>query len=211
MPDILVTIQAIPWQVFLTMLLGGLAVNFAPGQDIFFATACGIAGGPRMGAIAGFGVGVGVLWHVALAALGLAAVIAAHPEALTAIKYVGAAYLLWLAWKSWQAGSALGSGRAAPDARRAFLRGILSNVTNPKPVLFMLSFLPQFVDPRIGPVWHQILFFGLVFALTGGLVTAGFGYAAGLAGRAIGARMGAVNKIAALLFAGLAARLILTE
>lgn len=205
------TIQSIPWETFLTMLLGGLAVNFAPGQDIFFASACGIAGGPRMGAIAGLGVGVGVLWHVALAALGLAAVIAAHPGALTAIKYVGAGYLLWLAWKSWRAGSADGEGRAAPDARRAFLRGILSNVTNPKPVLFMLAFLPQFVDPAIGPVWQQVTFFGLVFGFTGGLVTAGFGYLAGLAGRAIGAHMGAVNKIAAVLFAGLAVRLVLSE
>jgi len=79
---------------------------------------------------------------------------------------------------------------------------------NPKPILFMLAFLPQFVNPALGPVWLQILLLGTIFGITGTVITVGYGYLAGRAGHAIGARMGLLNKVAALLFAGLAARLI---
>ena len=201
-------IAAMPPDQFATFLIGGLIVNFAPGQDMVFAMACGIQGGPRVGAVAGLGVGTGVLWHVTLAALGLSALVAANPGALSAIKYAGAAYLLWIAWNSWFAGSAHG-GKGVPTAREAFLRGILSNVLNPKPILFFLAFLPQFVAPDRGPVWQQVVTLGLIFAFNGTWVTVGYGWLAGVAGQAIGARMAFVNKLAAVLFAGLAARLIL--
>ncbi|MGR3542697.1 MAG: LysE family translocator, partial [Paracoccus sp. (in: a-proteobacteria)] len=98
------TIANIPLAQMMAFIAGGLVLNFAPGQDVFFASACGIQGGPRAGALAGLGVGLGVMMHVTLATVGLGAVVAAHPGALRAIKYAGAAYLLWLAWKSWRAG-----------------------------------------------------------------------------------------------------------
>ncbi|MGB8815568.1 MAG: LysE family translocator [Paracoccaceae bacterium] len=198
---------AMPPQQFAAFLAGALVVNFAPGADMIFATACGIQGGPRVGALAGLGAGTGVLWHVTLAALGVSAVIAANPQALIAIRYIGAAYLLWLAWKSWRAGGTLAIGAGTPSGWRAFRRGILSNVLNPKPALFMLAFLPQFVNPAIGPVWQQIVALGCVFAIGGTIVTMGYGLIAGYAGRALAERMGAVNKIAAVLFTGLAAKL----
>lgn len=203
-------IFSIPPGQFLTFLIGGLIVNFAPGQDMVFATACGIQGGPKVGAMAGFGAGVGVLWHVTLAALGLSALVAAYPAALAVIKYAGAAYLLYIAWKSWRAG-ALPEGRGVPSLRRAFLRGVLSNMLNPKPILFFLAFLPQFVNPEAGPVWRQVVLLGLIFAFNGTWVTVMYGWLAGHAGNVLGARMSVVNKVAAVLFAGLAARLILTE
>ena len=200
-----------PLQSFLAFVGGGLVVNFTPGQDIFFATASGIQGGPRVGMMAGLGVGLGALWHVGLAALGLSALIAAHPAALVAIKYVGAGYLLVLAWKSWRDTGALERGKGVRTGWAAFRRGALTNMLNPKPILFMLAFLPQFVIPSLGPVWAQIVLLGTAFGITGTCVTAGFGYVAGHAGRAIGARMGLLNKVASVLFAGLAARLILAE
>ena len=203
-------IFSIPPGQFLTFLIGGLIVNFAPGQDMVFATACGIQGGPKVGAMAGFGAGVGVLWHVTLAALGLSALVAAYPAALAVIKYAGAAYLLYIAWKSWRAG-ALPEGRGVPSLRRAFLRGVLSNMLNPKLILFFLAFLPQFVNPEAGPVWRQVVLLGLIFAFNGTWVTVMYGWLAGHAGNVLGARMAVVNKVAAVLFAGLAARLILTE
>jgi len=199
---------ALPPERFAAFLAGALVVNFAPGQDMVFATACGISGGPRVGALAGLGAGTGVLWHVALAAFGVSAVIAAHPEALTLIRWIGAGYLAWLAVKSWRAGGGLAQGRGTPSGWQAWRRGVLSNVLNPKPVLFVLAFLPQFVDPTAGPVWQQIVALGLTFAFTGTLVTMMYGIVAGYAGRALAARMGAVNKIAAVLFAALAARLM---
>ena len=187
---------------------GGLVVNLTPGQDVFFATASGIQGGPRAGVMAGLGVGLGALWHVALSALGLSALIAANPGALSAIKYAGAAYLLYIAWKSWRDNGTFTPGNGQRTGWAAFRKGALTNMLNPKPILFMLAFLPQFVNPALGPVWLQILLLGTIFGITGTLITVGYGYLAGRAGHAIGARMGLLNKVAALLFAGLAARLI---
>ena len=75
------TIAAIPLAQLATFVAGGLMLNVAPGQDVFFASACGIQGGPRAGALAGFGVGLGVLMHVTLATVGLGAVVAAATSA----------------------------------------------------------------------------------------------------------------------------------
>ncbi|MFN3293987.1 MAG: LysE family translocator [Gemmobacter sp.] len=191
---------------FAAFLVGGLVVNFAPGADMVLATACGIQGGPRAGAAAGFGAGTGVLWHVGLAAAGVSALIAAHPQALDALRWAGAAYLVWLAWKSWRAGPS-GPAKGHASLWRAWRKGLLTNMLNPKPVLFVLAFLPQFVVAGGPPVWQQIVALGLVFALTGTLVTMGYGAAAGFAGQALARRMGVVNRLAAVLFAGLALRL----
>ncbi|WP_299840644.1 LysE family translocator [uncultured Paracoccus sp.] len=202
------TIANIPLAQLTAFIAGGLVLNFAPGQDVFFASACGIQGGPRAGALAGFGVGLGVLFHLTLATVGLGAVVAAHPEALLAVKYAGAAYLLWLAWKSWNAGPVDPTAQAARRPWNIVRRGALSNILNPKPVLFLLAFLPQFTNPAYGPIWQQILGLGLIFAFTGTLVTIGYGVVAGYAGQVLGQRLGLVNKIAAVLFAGLALRLV---
>ena len=202
------TIANIPAPQLLAFILGGLALNFAPGQDVFFASACGIQAGPRAGALAGFGVGLGVLFHLTLATVGLGAIVAAHPEAMTAIKYAGAAYLLFLAWKSWTAGPVDPGARAARSAWNIIRRGALSNLLNPKPVLFLLAFLPQFTRAAYGPVWQQFLGLGLMFTLSGTLVTMGYGVVAGYAGHMLGRRLGLLNKIAAVMFAGLAIRLV---
>lgn len=202
------TIANIPLAQLMAFIAGGLVLNFAPGQDVFFASACGIQGGPRAGALAGFGVGLGVLFHLTLAVVGLGAVVAAYPQALLAIKYAGAAYLLWLAWKSWNAGPVDPTAQAARKPWSIIRRGALSNILNPKPVLFLLAFLPQFTSPAYGPIWQQILGLGLIFAFTGTLVTIGYGVVGGYAGQVLGRRLGLVNKIAAVMFAGLAVRLV---
>jgi threonine/homoserine/homoserine lactone efflux protein len=191
-----------------TFIAGGLVVNFAPGQDMIFATASGIRGGPRIGALAGLGVGFGVVWHVTLAALGVSAAIAAWPGALAAIRWIGASYLLVLAWQSWRAQGTLPEGRGAGHAWSAIRRGFLSNALNPKPVLFILAFLPQFTDPALGPIWQQIVLLGGIFAFTGTLVTIGYGVVAGYVRHALGRRMAALNRVAAVMFGALALRLI---
>lgn len=194
-------------------VMGALALNFAPGQDVLFASACGIQGGPRAGALAGLGVGMGVLVHLTMATLGIGPVIAAHPAALDAIKYCGAAYLLWLAWKSWRASRDTAQaqpGAQAPTSNLSLIRrGIMSNVLNPKPVLFLLAFLPQFTDPARGPIWMQILGLGALFAFSGTLVTIGYGVAAGLSGHIFGPHLHIFNRVAAVIFAALALRLLL--
>lgn len=205
---ILDTLAAIPTAQLGSFVAAGLALNVAPGQDVMFASACGLRGGPRAGALAGFGVGLGVLVHVTLATVGLGAVMAAHPEALIAVKWAGAAYLLWLAWSAWRSAGAAHAAATPERGTRLVARGALSNLLNPKPVLFLLAFLPQFTSSAYGPVWHQFLGLGLIFAFTGTLVTMGYGIAAGLAGRSLSPRMGWLNRIAAVIFAGLALRLV---
>ena len=201
------TLGHIPAPQLAAFVAGGLVLNFAPGQDVFFATACGLQGGPKAGARAGLGVGMGVVAHVLMATLGLGALIAAHPGALTAIKWIGAGYLLWLAWKSWHA-APQGAARGAVRPWNVIRRGALSNLLNPKPVLFLLAFLPQFTRPDYGPIWHQLLALGLIFAFTGTVVTMGYGLVAGWLGARLGAHLGVLNRIAAVMFAGLALRLV---
>jgi threonine/homoserine/homoserine lactone efflux protein len=204
-------LAAMPPGSLAAFVAGGLILNLTPGADVLFATACGIAGGPRAGAMAGLGVGAGALVHAGLAAAGVAALVAAHPAALDALRWIGAAWLLWLAAAAWRrAGAAERAAGAAPaGAGRAFRRGALTNLLNPKPLLFVMAFLPQFVDPARGPVWAQVMALGTLFAMTGALVTAGYGALAGHAGRVLRARAGLLDRAAAVILAGLAARLAL--
>lgn len=204
------TLANFPLEQLLAFMAGALVLNFAPGQDVLFASACGIQSGPRAGALAGLGVGLGGLLHVCLATVGLGALVAAYPQALTAIKSMGAAYLLVLAWKSWHAAVPAPGGRVAHRAWNIIRRGTVSNLLNPKPLLFLLAFLPQFTRPDYGPLWQQILALGLMFVCSGTLVTMGYGLVAGYAGKVIGPRLRVLNRIAAVMFAGLALRLVRT-
>lgn len=201
------TLAAFPPAELAAFVAAGIVLNLTPGADVIFATASGMAGGPRAGALAGLGVGLGSLWHIALAALGVSALLAAHPAALSALTFAGAAYLLWLAVQSWRAGAAPPArGERAPLA--ALRRGFVTNALNPKVALFVLAFLPQFTDPARGPVWQQIVILGAIFTLTGTAITSGYGALAGWAGARLAHRMGRMNKLAALLYAGLAAKLV---
>ena len=191
-----------------TFLGAGLLLNLTPGADVMFASASGVAGGPRNGVAAAFGVALGGVLHTVLAAAGLAVILQTHPHAYDAVRYAGAGYLLFLAVKSWRTGPAR-PGHGAKGLRRAVARGFVTNALNPKVALFVLAFLPQFTDPATGPVWAQILTLGGLFSVTGFFVTAGYGAAAGYAGQALGRATGWLNRLAAVVFAGLAARLLL--
>lgn len=200
----------LPWPDLVTFALAGLALNLAPGADVFFATASGLHGGPRAGVAAGLGTGLGSLVNVGLAALGLAALVQAHPASLTVMRYAGAAYLLVIAWKSWTA-PALPVGPGAASAMAALRGAFWVNLANPKTVLFIFAFLTPFADPALGPIGWQILGLGLVFTATGTLVTAAYGAAAGMAGQTLAQRLSILNRIAALVFVGLAGKLIFLE
>lgn len=202
------TIANIPQASLLAFVTGGLLLNLAPGQDVMFATACGLKGGPRAGALAGLGVGFGVLFHLTLATIGLGAIASEYPQLLSAIKYLGAAYLLLLAWQSWHAQPHAPAERVPERAWRIIRRGALSNMLNPKPVLFLLAFLPPFTRPEYGPVWQQILGLGLIFTVTGTLITMGYGILSGFLGMRLGRHMGVMNRVAAVILGGLALRLV---
>jgi threonine/homoserine/homoserine lactone efflux protein len=152
--------------VILTYSLACFVLFITPGPDMSLFLAKTISGGRRAGMASMLGAMAGCCVHTLLAALGISALLAASATAFTALKIVGALYLLWLAVDAVRHGSALNvkADRAA-DASigRAFLLGIGINLTNPKIVLFFVTFLPQFVDAGDPHAADKLLFLGLYF------------------------------------------------
>lgn len=192
-----------------TFLVACWVLTLTPGADFVFVSASGIAGGPRVGLAAAVGVTSGIVLTIIVAAAGVSALILANPNSIYFIRYFGAAYLIYLAIQMWRFDGDLERGRAAPSVRRALRSGFLTNVLNPKTVLFIFAFIPQFTDPAIGPVWMQILILGGIFVSQGFLFVCCLGAASGFFADALRARVQFLNKISAILFGGLAVRLII--
>lgn len=196
--------------ILLAFLPAGLALNLTPGADMMFCFAQGLRRGPGAAWAASAGVAAGGLVHTLIAGLGLAALIAAHPGILTVIRWIGVVYLVWLAVKSLRA-----SRPEMPDdaPARAFREGLLVNLTNPKVILFVLAFLPQFVAPT-QPLLPQFLIFGVMLGIGGFVINGMVGQLAGGAGRhlAASARFSRwLGRVSAGIFGLLALRLALME
>ncbi|MEY8843421.1 LysE family translocator [Cribrihabitans sp. XS_ASV171] len=197
----------------LAFLPAALALNLTPGADMMFCLGQGLRSGPRAAIAASAGITLGVMAHVALAGLGLGALVAAMPWLFDAIRWAGVAYLLWLAW------AAIRRRETAPQApatraARAFRDGLAVNLMNPKVILFVLAFIPQFVDPARGPILPQFLALGSVIALGGFVINAAVGLFAGRARRGLAANPRATRALGWLtggIFAALALRLAILE
>ena len=154
-------------------LLTSVLLTLAPGPDILYLITKSLSDGARAGIVLACGLVSGIFFHTMLVMLGVAALISSSPAALTALKYFGAAYLLYLAYGAFGASGKLKLGRAETDRSTAELyrRGVLMNVLNPKVLLFFLAFLPQFISIDVG--WStsmQIAVLGLTFAAQGLIV-----------------------------------------
>jgi threonine/homoserine/homoserine lactone efflux protein len=206
----LVTFLAMDTWTLITFLGASALLFLTPGSDMMFAIASGMSGGPKVGLAAAAGIALGMLFHVILAAAGLAALIIATPVALDVIRYVGAAYLAYLAYRTWFAVTELHTEPVKPDLGRAFRRGLLTNIFNPKVALFVLAFLPQFTNPAIGPIWQQILILGIILAFGGLIFKSIYGGFAGAMATRVRRHAKLMNKISATVFGGLAARLALS-
>lgn len=124
-----------------------------------------VSGGKRVGSLSALGVAAGEVLHTLLAVLGLATLFQASTAAFVFLKYVGAAYLVYLGIRALREGNALALRKInCVDDFRAFRQGVLTNLFNPKAVLFFVSFLPQFVNTGHGHVRMQLLILGLTFA-----------------------------------------------
>jgi threonine/homoserine/homoserine lactone efflux protein len=165
-------------------LMAALVLLLTPGPAVLYVVTRSIDEGRRAGLTSVLGVHVGTLVHVMAAALGLSALLAASAAAFTAVKFLGAAYLVYLGLRRLldRSTPAPSSTPAAPRLRRAFVDGVVVNVLNPKTALFFLAFLPQFVDASRGAVGGQVLTLGALFVALG-LITDGlYALAAGTAG-----------------------------
>jgi threonine/homoserine/homoserine lactone efflux protein len=208
----------IPPDTLAAFFVASVALGIAPGPDNLFVLAQSTLHGARAGMMVVLGLCSGLLVHTAAVAAGLAALLQASAIAFTVLKMLGAAYLLWLAWQAWRAAGASLAGTApasaALSARQYYLRGIAMNLSNPKVSLFFLAFLPQFVDPARAAPAPQFLLLGGVFIVATLLVFGAIALAAARIGNWLGSAPCAhawLNRVAALIFVALAARLALSE
>ncbi|MFO1187930.1 MAG: LysE family translocator [Alphaproteobacteria bacterium] len=203
-----------PLPTFLAFLVAGLALNITPGADMTFVAVSAGRGGWRGGLAAAAGVTLGCFAHIAFAAVGLSALIAASATAFAIVKYAGVAYLLFLAVQlaRQKDNAKVESPPAPPTPWDALRRAALVNVLNPKVGIFFLAFLPQFVVP--GPnLGLKIAALGLVFNATGFLVNAAVALAVALTARRLAAKWlpRAARLFAASVMGALAMRLALTS
>jgi threonine/homoserine/homoserine lactone efflux protein len=163
-------------------VLASLALIATPGQDMIYVITRSLAQGRFAGVCSAVGVCLGILVHTALAALGVGAILHASETLFVALKLVGAAYLVYLGLRMLLSRAARqefrgGGARLSPPA--LVRQGILSNVTNPKIVLFFFAFLPQFVDRASAHPTRDLVFLGVLYALLALPVKVGVGLAAG--------------------------------
>jgi len=153
-------------------VLSGLLLNITPGPDTLYIVGRSSTQGRRAGAIAALGIGAGTLVHICAAALGLSALLAASATAFTALKIIGAVYLLYVGFGLIRSAGSIHSSAIAPPVRVAplrviFVQGFLTNVLNPKVALFFLAFLPQFVGSEAASKPLAFLFLGAIFDING--------------------------------------------
>ncbi|MEQ5778327.1 LysE family translocator [Thalassospira sp. NFXS8] len=175
----------IPLETLLVFIPTALALNMTPGNDMLFCLGQGIKSGPRAGLAASFGISTGALVHTLLAGLGLAALLAAHPVAFQMLRWAGISYLVWLAFQAFRNrnDTLKATETRKGSAIRAWRDGIVVNLLNPKIIVFVLAFLPQFVDPARGSVLLQFLLLGVILNIGGTIINCLVGGFAGKLGQ----------------------------
>ncbi len=179
-----------------------LALAVTPGPGIFYVAARTLAGGRAEGVASSFGTGLGGMVHVLAGSLGVSAIVLASAEMFTALKFIGAAYLVWLGVRTFQsarsdASAGLAGGSAAPSVGpvRAFREGVLVEALNPKTAAFFLAFVPQFVDLAAGHVALQFVVLGSVSVALNTLADIVVAFAADSIRAGAAARPGLVGRL----------------
>ena len=204
------------FQTALSFLGVSVLLGLTPGPDNVFVLLQSASHGRRAGMLVVLGLCAGLVVHTTAIALGLAAVFAASATAFVVLKLAGAAYLAYLAWQAFGAPVADSDAAPAPalQPRQLLLRGLLMNLSNPKVVFFFLAFLPQFVDATRGAVALQLAQLGAIFMLATLLSFGAISYFAATVGQRLRGSAKAqawLNRVAAMVFAGLALRLALAQ
>ncbi|WP_062407233.1 LysE family translocator [Limnohabitans sp. 63ED37-2] len=219
-------------QQVLMFMLAGVLLNLTPGPDVLYIVNQSLRGGVQQGLLAAWGITAGCFVHVAAAALGLGAVLATSVDAFNLVKWIGAAYLLWmggrLLWRTCQAAgkevaaqpvAVAGQASDSPsqEARSlwaVFFGAFATNALNPKVALFFLAFVPQFIPAQAtDPAW-SFVFLGCLFNLNSWLVCMGWAVAASwLARRGQWLQRGMrhLDRLTGVLFVGFGLKLALTD
>ncbi len=152
----------------LIFLTAALTLNLTPGNDMMYVLGQSIKGGARSGVAASFGIATGSLIHLVLVALGIAVVLSHYPAVFDTIRWAGAAYLVWIAYKTLT--TPIGHLVAGDERRSSFAAwrdGVLVNSFNPKTIVFMFAFLPPFIRPENGMPLLQLFILGMIFNIGG--------------------------------------------
>ncbi|GAB3494638.1 LysE family translocator [Nocardiopsis coralliicola] len=212
--------------LLLAAVTATLLISIAPGPDLLFVLANGVSGGRRAGVVAALGMSAGLLVHSVAAAFGLGLLVQAAPGALTVVRIAGAVVLLFMAVTTWRgarqhirerpAGGAAAAAPALPrrSLRRTFVLALLTNLANPKVILFFLAFMPQFATTgsHAWPMTVQMLVLGLLFVVLALAVDGTAGLLSGTLSERIAARPGFrawMDRASAAVFGALGARLVL--
>jgi threonine/homoserine/homoserine lactone efflux protein len=157
------------WTTFMLFLVAVFVLLVTPGPAVFYIVARSIDQGRMAGLVSVLGVGVGTFFHVAAAALGLSALLVSSALAFSIVKYLGAAYLIYLGLHKLLAKDELVLSHTIEPQRltRIFRQGVVVNVLNPKTALFFFAFLPQFIDPAAGWVAGQVVVLGTTIVIMG--------------------------------------------
>lgn len=172
-----------PVDVTAFLLFAGAAftICITPGPDMLYVFAHGLHQGARAGVVSAFGMAAGMIVHTALAALGLAALFESFPVAYGVVRFAGAAYLIYIGIRTLREPpftAAVGE-REWASMRAVFSRAVVTNLLNPKIVLFYVAFLPQFIDPETGSAIAQFLLLGFTFVVLGLVVDSIIGVLSG--------------------------------
>lgn len=199
--------------LYAAFVLAALLISLAPGPDMLFIAANALARGRRAGVVAASGVSTGLAIHTVAAAFGLGALLQAAPAALDVVRLVGAAFLLYLAVTAWRARDPLELRGTRPRSmRRVYLMAALTNLANPKVVIFYLAFFPQFLATGTA-AWSamvQFLVLGATLIVVGFAVDASTGLLAGWMSERVLRRRSFqrwLSRVSAAIFGGLAVRL----
>jgi threonine/homoserine/homoserine lactone efflux protein len=197
-------------------LLATLALNVTPGPDMLYVIVRSIGQGRMAGVASALGIGAGCIVHTVAIAFGLSTLLRSVPFAFDVVKYMGAAYLVYLGVKT-----LISKSHIAPETQVkkdtlavVFAQGVVTNVLNPKVALFFLAFLPQFVSEARGPIMLQVIILGLLFVTSGTLVNIIVALLAGSVGNSLLRRPGFLRVqrwFTGSIFLLLAARIALSE
>ncbi|MCK4691008.1 MAG: LysE family translocator [Desulfuromonadales bacterium] len=199
-------------EFFLTSMI----VILLPGTGVLYTLAFGLGQGLRASVFAAFGCTLGIVPHITAGAVGLAALLHASAVAFQFVKYIGVAYLMFMAWSVFRETGPLrvSARKSRLGERKIVTDGFLLNILNPKLSIFFLAFLPQFAEPSRGPISLQLLLLGGVFIIATILVFGGIALLAGTLGPWLNRSektQRVMNKLAGTIFVGLALKLARAE
>jgi len=208
--------RMIPFDTVAVFFAVSALLALAPGPDNIFVLTLSALHGRKVGLLVTLGLCTGLIGHTFAVTVGVAALFQTSVMAFTALKIVGACYLLYLAWGAFRASATplQADANLQVDGWKLYRRGIVMNLTNPKVSIFFLAFLPQFADPERGSLTVQLIALGGIFMLAAFIVFSGIAILAGSIGPWLNRSARAqriMNRIAGTIFVALALKLALTE